>query len=175
MTTDVLTQLDKYDLQGFSHSDEGLVAHLQGTYDLLKEWGCREELCVAGLCHSIYGTESYRQNPIELSEREDIQKIIGKEPEQLAYLFGAHVKDSLWENLDRDGDYAIRDRLAETTVPLSKGQLADLITLTLANWLEQRPRAPEKYARLREREFRAAEAYLPSKGYEAFTTAYGLA
>lgn len=170
----LLEKLDQYDLQGFSHTNEGLVSHLKGTFEILKSWGCSETLCVAGLCHSIYGTESYRRNPIDLSERNNIQSIIGGEAEQLAYLFGAHVKDSLWENLSRDEGFRIKDRLAKEDIELSQDDLANLITLTLANWIEQRPRAPEEYLYVRQDEFVNSEKYLPPKGYEDFKKAYGL-
>lgn len=63
---EILKELDGYNLQGFSHTNEGFISHLVGTYEILKSWDCSEELCIAGLCHSIYGTESYRKTPIDL-------------------------------------------------------------------------------------------------------------
>ncbi len=100
----ILKKLDKYNLQGFSHTDEGLISHLKGTFNILQSWNCSESLCLSELCHSIYGTESYRKQPIDFSERENIKSIIGSEAEYLTYIFGVHVKDSLWENLSRKDD-----------------------------------------------------------------------
>ncbi|MGE0173373.1 MAG: DUF6817 domain-containing protein [Oligoflexales bacterium] len=174
MIDSVLNKLDKYNLQGFSHSDEGLMSHLKGTYALLKEWRCSEDLCLAGLCHSIYGTESYRKSPIELSERTNIRNIIGAEAEKTAYYFGAHVKDSLWANLEIDRDFSIFDRLEGKTIPMTKNELADLITLTLANWLEQRARLDKKHLFLRQDEFLRSEKYLSIAAFNAFKEAYGL-
>ena len=171
---EILKQLDSYNLQGFSHTNEGLVAHLMGTYEILKSWDCSENLCIAGLCHSIYGTESYRQAPIDLSEREKIKAILGSEAEELAYFFGAHVKDSLWENLKRANNFSFYDRLNDSVTLISEDQLKDLVTLALANWLEQRPRAPKEYLYIRKEEFLASEKLLPKKAFEEFLVAYGL-
>jgi len=168
----IFDKLKRYNLEGFSHTDFGLIGHLKGTYEILKNWKCSDELCMAGLCHSIYGTESYRKDPIDLSERDNIRSIIGEESERIAYLFGAHVKDSLWENLDRVENFRIFDRLESKEVSIERRDLQDLITLTLANWLEQRPRAPEEYKFIRKNEFLRSEDYLPKAGHEAFKVAY---
>jgi len=171
---EILRKFEKYNLDSFSHTDEGLISHLKGTYDILETWDCDEYLCVAGLCHSIYGTESYRNRPIDLSERRDIQEIIGVEAEEMAYFFGAHEKDSLWANLQREKEFKINDRLNSKEIYLSEEQLKALITLTLANWLEQRPRAPKEYLYIRKKEFLASEKYLPTKANSDFKKAYNL-
>jgi len=168
----ILEKLDKYNLDGFKHTDEGLVNHLMGTYNILKDWACSKNLCIAGLCHSIYGTESYRNNPVDVSERNQIRDLIGDEAEKIVYYFGAHVKDTLWENLDRDKDYYFLDRLESKEISISTGELSDLITLTLANWLEQRPRADKKYHFIRQNEFLRSRKYLPKCAYEEFKAAY---
>ena len=116
----IIENLEKYELKGFSHTNGGLVKHLKGTFDILKAWECSMDLCNAGLCHSLYGTESYRREPIPLDEREYVRKIIGKNSEHLVYLFGAHVKDSLWENIDKSKDYKIFDRFIEQSTLISK-------------------------------------------------------
>lgn len=61
------------------------------------------------------------------------KKILGSEAEELAYIFGAHVKESLWENLNRNGSFRFNDRLKDETVEISEGQFKDLVILTLAN------------------------------------------
>ena len=170
----ILEKLGQYNLQGFSHTDSGLASHLKGTYEILKSWNCPEALCIAGLCHSIYGTESYRQNPIEISERNNIKSIIGDDAESMAYIFGAHTKESLWGNLKRNNDFKITDRLTSEEINLSKEQLNGLITLTLGNWLEQRSRAPEEYKFVRQDEFLASEEYLPTIAFKEFKIAYNL-
>lgn len=67
-------------------------------------------MCLAGLCHSVYGTESYTKQSVPLSDRKEFQKIIGEEAEELVYLFGCHQKKAFWENIKIDAGFTIDDR-----------------------------------------------------------------
>lgn len=49
-----------------------------------------------------------------------------------------------------------------------------MITLTLANWLEQRPRMPEEYLYIRQKEFTRSKPYIPACVYEDFEIAYSI-
>lgn len=46
------------------HSGNNPLEHLLGTYTILRGWNAREALCDAGLFHSLYGTESYKETTI---------------------------------------------------------------------------------------------------------------
>ena len=46
---------------GLGHIGTTLYAHLVGTARLLETWGRPLDVCLAGLCHSIYGTQSYAE------------------------------------------------------------------------------------------------------------------
>lgn len=122
------------------HSGEGLLAHLRGTARLLVDWGAREALCRAGLFHSVYGTESYTGAILPPGLRSEVAALIGAEAEAIAWRFGAMSKGSLYENLDGRDAFSLRDRFGGPELPLSMAELADLLNLTVANWLEQRPR-----------------------------------
>jgi hypothetical protein len=63
--------------------------------------GCSEQLCLAGLCHSIYGAESYVQQTVSLENRNFINSWIGEEWEELVYYFGAHMMNHFWINLEK--------------------------------------------------------------------------
>src|SRR5438046_271693 len=39
------------------HVNSNLFAHLEATCELLREWGNAAPLCLAGLCHAVYGTD----------------------------------------------------------------------------------------------------------------------
>lgn len=43
----------------FEHLDGSLIAHLNGTKDLLLQWGASLELQDAGLYHAAYGTDGF--------------------------------------------------------------------------------------------------------------------
>lgn len=169
---EIFGKLDRFGISTTEHSQSTLLNHLIGTHDILKDWGCPPNICVAGLCHSIYGTESFSKAPATLDNREYVRQLIGNDAESSVYMFGAHRKDSLWNNLDRKHDYSIEDRFTGQSVMILEEELANLITLTLANWLEQRPRASKEYLRIRKEEFLRSKLFLPAKGYQAFLAAY---
>jgi hypothetical protein len=69
-----------------AHSGTTLFNHLYGTYKILKSHGASETVCLAGLYHSVYGTEFYDQLHID---RNQIKNIIGAEAEQIVYNFSS--------------------------------------------------------------------------------------
>jgi (p)ppGpp synthase/HD superfamily hydrolase len=71
-----------------AHSKRNLIDHLLGTAELLKKWGCDNDVVLAGLCHSIYGTDSYHTVTVDPSKREEVKTLIGKKAEALAWEFG---------------------------------------------------------------------------------------
>jgi len=123
-----------------AHPSGTLMAHLRGTRDLLARWGCASPLCAAGLYHSVYGTEAFRTATVAPDERERIREQIGAEAEHLVHLYGVIVRRSLYANLARQAPYHAVDRVTGERIALDVGELRDLVTLDLANRLEQLPR-----------------------------------
>jgi hypothetical protein len=119
------------------HSGKDLLDHLFNTYRILRRWGCPEYLCVAGLFHSVYGTEAFRNATFALRQRQLIRDRIGPEAEHVAYLYSIASRQSLFENLERAGQYTLRPFRDSTTIAISRKCLADLMALDLANSLEQ--------------------------------------
>ncbi len=124
------------------HSGEDLLKHLTNTYRILRRWGCPVYLCVAGLFHSVYGTEAFRHATFALGQRQLIRDRIGPDAEHAAYLYCIATRRSLYENLDREAPNSLRTFRDGTTIPISRKCLADLIALDLANSLEQLSRIP---------------------------------
>jgi len=71
-----------------AHSGRDLLDHLLGTAELLMQWECDKDLVLAGLCHSIYGTDSYHTVTIDPSKRDEVRALIGEKAERLAWEFG---------------------------------------------------------------------------------------
>jgi hypothetical protein len=111
---------------------------------------------------------------VPLSKRNFVRELIGVEAEALAYYFGAHVKEHLWSLLEKTDNFEIKDRFSDEFESVSKLQISSLVTLTLANWLEQRPRTDEKYLYIRKEEFTASESFLPAVAFSDFKSAYQL-
>ena len=132
--------LRKANTDGMPHSNRGLLDHLLGTRQLLVEWEARPALCDAGLFHSVYGTEYYELQAIPLTMRNEVQQLIGDEAESLAWLFCMIRRETLYQNLRREGEFRVQHRLTDEWLPLTQLQFQDLLTITVANSLEAFPR-----------------------------------
>lgn len=80
-----------------SHSRRTLFHHLVSTGNLLREWDCPEDVCLAGMFHAVYGTESFRYQNGVLPSRGPVQAVIGPVAERIAWLFGISTGKSLWQ------------------------------------------------------------------------------
>lgn len=59
------------------HINGSLINHLKGTYQLLKSWGAKDELCIAGLYHALYGTSGFDNHLITVNHRNEAKEILG--------------------------------------------------------------------------------------------------
>jgi hypothetical protein len=118
------------------HSGRTLYEHLRGTRDLLSRWGCEEDACLAGLYHSIYGTNAFRRASMDAGNRDQVRRVIGADAEKLVYLF--HILErpmALVESLDTFMSF---NRKTGEEVDLEEDDLRKLIEIECANLLEQR-------------------------------------
>ena len=69
------------------HTGRTLFDHLLGTHLLLESWGNTQAVCLAGLFHSIYGTNAFAHQSLMQSQRSELRAAIGEEAEALAWLF----------------------------------------------------------------------------------------
>jgi hypothetical protein len=117
------------------------LAHLVALYRLLEAQGCTEEVCRAGLFHSIYGTERFQGFTLPLERRPEVRALAGVRAERLAYLNCAVDRSSLDRALERDAEpYPITDRTTGEEVPLARQDFDDRCRVQLFDWLEQAPR-----------------------------------
>tara|TARA_R110002153_G_scaffold7687_1_gene34344 strand:- start:65 stop:919 length:855 start_codon:yes stop_codon:yes gene_type:complete len=71
--------------QTVPHGNKNLFQHLINVYNKLRKWNCHEDICYAGLFHSIYGNDSFTFKTE--TDREIIKKLIGEKSESLVYLY----------------------------------------------------------------------------------------
>ena len=62
--TDFLRSVGADDVE---HTQKTYLAHVIGVYRELQEWHCDDELCRAGIFHSIYGTELFQKFGLQSS------------------------------------------------------------------------------------------------------------
>jgi len=144
-----------------AHPSGTLLAHLRGTAACLARWGCPEHLQLAGLYHSVYGTEAFRAATIAPAERGRVRARIGARAERLVHLYSTIARRTLYENLGRGAPYAVVDRGTSEAIALEGvEELADLMTLDVANRLEQLPRTSMSLRRM-EHDRRIYERAIP--------------
>jgi len=170
---DKIAFLEQYGAGETAHSNADLLAHLKGVHDLLRTWGERDALCDAGLFHSVYGTDIFPTGTVPHEDRPAVQALIGEEAETIAYLFGTLTRGSIFDAAFDGAPFLLESR-AGGTVAVTDQQYADLAAITVANWLEQRPRFPQAKRMSRAREFDAMREYLSPPARKALGEAYGL-
>lgn len=119
------------------HSSTPFLAHLIGVYRDLKTWGVPERVVLAGLFHSIYGTETFQRFSLPLEKRAEIRELIGEEAERLAYINCALTRDSIDGSALAGGPPALQDRFTGGELDVTEQEFSDLLTLHLCDRLEQ--------------------------------------
>jgi hypothetical protein len=124
------------------HTHKSYLAHIIGVYRDMESAGCTDEVCRAGMFHSIYGTERFQRFALPLARRPEVRALIGERAEYLAYLNCAIDRTSFDRAVERN-EYRITDRLTGEEVALSPEDFHDLCRVHLYDWLEQVPRSKE--------------------------------
>jgi hypothetical protein len=75
--------------------NRNLLHHLVAVSIMLSERGCSDDLCKAGLFHSIYGTTIFKPKMVSLEDRDKIKDLIGVWAETLVYEFSMLPKDRI--------------------------------------------------------------------------------
>jgi hypothetical protein len=130
--------------EGVAHTQGSFLHHLIAVYRDLEKWGCDEELCRAGMFHSIYGTEKFRKFALPIERRDEVQTLIGRRAELLAYC-NCVMDRASFDRAARqpEGPYEIHDRVTQQTLTLSGSDFDDLCRVHLCDWLEQVPRSQQ--------------------------------
>lgn len=124
------------------HTGKNYLAHLIGVYRLMEECGCTEELCRAGLFHSVYGTQQFQRFALPADRRPEVRALIGARAERLAYLNCVMDRATLDRAVEQAAPpYRVRDRQTGAEVELSAEDFGDLCRVHLYDWLEQVPRS----------------------------------
>lgn len=122
-----------------NHHGRTLLEHLQGTHHLLVEWGNAQDIALAGLFHSIYGTEEFSEKAVPIKERPIVASHIGDKAEELVYLFSVADRRDLFSLNQSESLYINTPSLLPETkqIKLSDEQYSALIEIEVANIVEQ--------------------------------------
>jgi hypothetical protein len=126
------------------HTHKTYLSHLIAVFRSLESAGCPQDVCRAGMFHSIYGTERFQGFKLPFERRGEIRALIGERAERLAYLNCAMDRASFDRALkDSAEPYRIIDRTSGAEIDLSPPDFDDLCWVHLFDWLEQVPRSRE--------------------------------
>ncbi len=131
-------------IEHIPHTEKSYLGHLIAVYRLLESQGYPQDVCRAGMFHSIYGTEKFQGFTLPLDRRQEVRHLIGERAERLAYLNCAMDRASFDRALDQSGESRrFRDRITGEDVEVSRQDYDDLCRVHLFDWLEQVPRSRE--------------------------------
>ncbi len=154
---DLIDYLQELDTANVEHTHGTYLGHNVGVYRDLKAWGCSEELCRAGMFHSIYGTEIFQDFSLPLDRRGEVRELIGERAEHLAYLNSAIDYASFDRTIERGtAPYTMIDRFTGKEIEIPAKDFEDLCRIHLCDRLEQVLRSkdwdfrPQTFRRLAE-------------------------
>lgn len=129
--------------QDLPHSGRTLLGHLQGTHRLLGAWGNPPDVALAGMFHSVYGTNAFRHVTVALPQRGAVRELIGEAAEALAYIFCSIDRPQAITSTAARADgrvaasFEIPHRRLDLSLPVSRTQLRQLAEIEAANLIEQ--------------------------------------
>ncbi len=137
-----LDLLERYHTDVTPHSGRHLIDHLSGVYRLLAAWRNPPDVCVAGLFHSIYGTNIFDVQSAPFSDRVVIRDAIGEKAERLAFLFCVSERPVAFLQAAAERNYVLNDIVHREPVTITAAELAALIEIEVANFVES-PENPD--------------------------------
>jgi Domain of unknown function (DUF6817) len=109
--------------------------HLTATFEILADWGAPEEVTLAGLFHSVYGTEAFDHPslPPDGLSRLRVRNTIGAAAERLVYMFCALEREMFLAN---PAGRRLANRFDGTALAFRAGDLAAVCEIFMANEID---------------------------------------
>jgi aspartate beta-hydroxylase len=118
-----------------------LLAHLVGSYEIVRRWEQSTVIAHAALIHSVYGTDVYARALLPLTRRHELISLVGEPAERLAYLFAVTPRGPLFAGthawLRGTPRRLVGEAGSAAESPASRGESDALIVLHMANLAEQ--------------------------------------
>ncbi|MFC4908819.1 DUF6817 domain-containing protein [Actinomadura gamaensis] len=116
------------------HPGGTLLAHLRRVHGRLEEWGGREELLAAGLCHAFYGTDGFAVSLGDAARRHELADVIGADAERLVYVYGCCDRKRSYPGMADGGEFV--DRFTGDVLEVTDDERRDFAEITVANELD---------------------------------------
>jgi hypothetical protein len=132
----VVSFLRSHSGEEVEHVNGKVLPHLQGTFHLLQKWGNQVDVCLAGLCHAVYGTHDFHNSLVDISRRSELQALIGPEAEELVYFFASCDRSFSYPQIGGSAPIRFRDRFTGEIFVPDRALFSSFLELTFANELE---------------------------------------
>lgn len=169
----LITFLESRGADRVRHSGGSFLDHLVGVETLLKDWEEAAPTVLAGLFHSVYGTENFRRAILQPKNRTQVCDLIGERAERLAHIYCGMRAESFFKALPGGPPYSIVTRWEAEPVDLCEEDMRAIAAVFTANWLEQFPRMRAKSRAQRIPMFRRLADWIGGAPGEAIKEAYG--
>jgi hypothetical protein len=160
-----------------AHVAKSLFEHLQGTYELLLEWRNPRDVCHAGLCHAVYGTDGLPVALLDVgTERATLAGVIGADAEAQVYLYASCDRSYLYPQLGTGDPLSFRDRFTGATFEPDRAAFAAFMELTFANELDMFRSDPvlvEQHQATWGRRFDRSERFVSEQAFAYFRSVFG--
>jgi hypothetical protein len=118
-----------------AHPGGDLLSHLVRTKELLQEWGASGTVCLAGLCHAIYGTDGLPTALVSLDQRDTVRDLIGDAAEAIVYRYGSCDRTATYSALGGQS-VEFTDRFTGAVELVTDAELERFALLSIANELD---------------------------------------
>lgn len=122
------------------HSGRSFLTHLTNTERILAQANCDLDTRLAGLCHSLYGTNAFRSALVSPAHRKDIIALLGEQAERLVFLFCSAARPKAWITACATGHIISRHDGSKLDIGIE--ELGQLIDIEIANLAEQGSSGP---------------------------------
>ncbi|HEY2345127.1 MAG TPA: hypothetical protein VGH80_04505 [Xanthomonadaceae bacterium] len=136
MSNDFQERLRELGANHLGHTDRSLMDHLVGTGEILRQWDCDEDVCIAGVFHSIYGTNAFVRSCMDKDDRDRLRDMIGTRAERLVFLFCASNRPAAF--LEAVHERQLVNRYTGEVMKAPSTVVRQLLEIECANLIEQR-------------------------------------
>ncbi len=105
---------------------KNLLSHLVRVKNILEYYGCNEDTLLAGLCHSLYSTEYFKQAVLNINNRDILRNVVGGLAEDIIYNFCIMKRDTLFYNKEKNN-------FSFNNLNNEKCEVSDVIGIALAH------------------------------------------
>lgn len=156
-----------------AHSGKTFLGHLEGVESLLESWNEPKDTVIAGLFHSVYGTDAFNRGVVKSNDRAIVRDLIGERAEWLAHIYCGMRIDSFIKAFAGGAPYTVASRWETQPVELDEEDMRAIAAIFVANWLEQFPRMRAKARSQFINSFRQLSAWIGGAPGDAIKEAYG--